>query len=122
MEDLLIQTLEPFGYPVRRQGSFGAEEQYPDHFFTFWNNTTYDDSFYDNADFKTVWDFDLNFYSVDPELPYEMLKRAKEALKEKSFIVSGQGYDVASDEPTHMGRGMNISKIETEGECYGNKI
>ena len=38
MEELLVQTLESFGYPVRRQGSLGAQEQYPDHFFTFWNN------------------------------------------------------------------------------------
>lgn len=112
MEELLIQTLESFGYPVRRQGALGVQEQYPDHFFTFWNNNSYDDSFYDDGEFKTVWDFDVNFYSIDPAITYKVLERAQAALKEKGFIMSGQGHDVASDEITHTGRGINVYKIE----------
>lgn len=119
MEDLLIDTLDQFGYPIRRQGSLGVQDQYPDHFFTFWNNDSFDASFYDNERSKTVWDFDLIFYSIDPALTYEMLNQARAALKEKDFIISGQGYDVASDEPTHTGRGMNVKYLrrnEYDGE------
>lgn len=110
MKDLLIETLMPFGYPVYQQGSLSRDEQYPESFFTFWNNDTDDDSFYDNEPRQTIWEFDLMFYSIDPVLVNEMLIRAKEKLKEKGFIVSGDGYDVKSDEPSHTGRGINVLK------------
>ena len=39
MEDLLISTLGQLGLPVRKQGSLLANEPYPTHFFTFWNDS-----------------------------------------------------------------------------------
>ena len=93
MEDLLIEILEEFGCPVIRQGSMDPEEEYPEHFFTFWNNESTDRSHYDNQCVSKVYDFDVNVYSVDPEKTYT--------------IISGDGYDVASDEKTHTGRGVN---------------
>ncbi len=112
MKDSLIAVLESFGYPVFQHGSLNEDDDYPDSFFTFWNNETYNDHFYDNSENYTVWDFDVNFYSTDPVLVDEMLVRAGEKLKESDFIVRGEGYDVASDEITHTGRGMNVLKIE----------
>lgn len=112
MEDLLIKTLEVFGYPVMRQGSLAPNEAYPSHFFTFWNNDASGDSFYNNKENRIIWDFDVNFYSIDPELTYSKQLEAKKALKKAGFIVSGRGYDVATDEPTHTGRGMNAFFIE----------
>ena len=56
----------------------------------------------------------LNFYSVDPEKVSNMFKiikdtpTAKSLLKKAGFIVSGAGYDVPSDEPTHTGRGISL--------------
>lgn len=108
MEDLLIETLETFGFPVRLQGSFLEDEPYPDHFFTFWNNDSSSGSFYDNDEHAILYDYSVNFYSVDPELVYSKLREAKTALKTAGFIVSGDGYSVVSDEPTHDGRGMNV--------------
>ncbi|MDE5763747.1 MAG: hypothetical protein K2I00_02130 [Ruminococcus sp.] len=112
MKDLLISVLEQSGYPVFQQGSLGKDEKYPDSFFTFWNNETYGDDFYDNEENFTVWDFDLNFYSTNPVLVDEMLIKASKKLKESGFIVRGKGHDVASDEITHTGRGIKILKIE----------
>lgn len=108
MEDLLIEALRPFGYPVRRQGSLGPEEAYPESFFTFWNNATEGDGFFDNQETRVVWDYDLNFYSTDPELVYSTLEEAKKALRKAGFLMDGLGHDVASDEPTHTGRGIHI--------------
>lgn len=108
MEDLLIELLESFGYPVIRQGSLGPNEEYPENFFTFWNNDSYDGEHYDNDNVSTVYDYDVNFYSVDPDATYSKLREAKKLLKGKNFIVSGDGYDVDSDEDTHTGRGMNV--------------
>lgn len=108
MEDLLIETLESFGFPVKLQGSLLPDEPYPDHFFTFWNNNSYGESYYDNDEKSTVYNYDVNFYSVNPEWVYTKLRAAKVALKSVGFIVSGDGYSVMSDEPTHDGRGMNV--------------
>lgn len=109
MEDLLIELLESFGYPVIRQGSLGEDEDYPENFFTFWNNDSYDGNHYDNNNISDVYNYDVNFYSVNPDATYTKLRETKKLLKSNGFIVSGDGYDVASDEPTHTGRGINAT-------------
>lgn len=112
MKDLLIQTLQPLGYPIFLQGSLSDNDVYPESFFTFWNNAVDGDAFYNNVENEYIWDFDLNFYSSDPQLVNTKLLEAKELLKDKGFIATGKGYDVASDEITHTGRGIHIYKIE----------
>ena len=114
MEDLLIEILQVFNYPIFRQGSLSKDEQYPEHFFTFWNNSADGEGFYDGLETRTIWDYDLNFYSVDPNQTYSKLLEAKKILKEAGFIITGNGYDVASDEATHTGRGMNVLYIQFE--------
>lgn len=107
---LLINTLNASfkDYPVYLQGSVSVDAVYPDNFFTYWNNDTSDEEFYDNVENRTDWDFDLNFYSNNPTLVNSVLVTAKAALKAVGFIVDGSGYDVLSDEPTHTGRGINL--------------
>lgn len=112
MEDLLIEILESFGYPVKLQGSLLENEPYPDHFFTFWNNDSYGESHYDNDEKSITYDYDVNFYSNDPERVYSVLRDAKKKLKQNNFIVSGDGYSVMSDESTHTGRGMNVKYLK----------
>lgn len=108
MEDLLIQTLEVLGYPVRLQGSLLPEEPYPDHFFTFWNDSADGTGFYSNSETVILWQYSLNFYSVDPLLVSAKLLEAKALLKVAGFTVTGAGYDVMSDEKTHTGRGVTV--------------
>lgn len=112
MKNLLYDTLEPLGYPIFQQGTLAEDEAYPESFFTFWNNSADGTEFYDNDEHAYVWDFDLNFYSTDALLVDTMLLEAKRRLKQVGFIATGKGYDVASDEPTHIGRGINIFKFE----------
>lgn len=107
-----IELLQDFGYPVILQGSLSQDEAYPDSFFTFWNNSTNDAAFFDNAETVTVWDFDCNFYSIDPVLVNAIMKAVKRSLKNNGFIVDGVGYDVVSDEPTHTGRGLEVIYLE----------
>ncbi len=111
MEDLLIETLASLGFPVKLQGSLLPDEPYPDHFFTFWNRSSAGESFYDNDEKSTVYNYDVNFYSIDPEWVYTKLREAKTALKKAGFIISGDGYSVASGESTHDGRGMNVTYL-----------
>lgn len=115
MEDKLIELLESFGHRVVRQGSIGPKEKYPDTFFTFWNNDEVESSAYDNMTTSVEYDFDVNVYSTDPEKAYSLLREARVLLKQNGFTIITRGYDVASDEPTHVGRGTNVLYIEMEG-------
>lgn len=108
MVDLLINTLETLGYPVKLQGSILPDEPYPDSFFTFWNDSADGESFYSNTEGAITWSYSVNFYSVDPVAVNTKLLEAKQLLKSAGFIVTGAGYDVASDEPTHTGRGITV--------------
>ena len=113
---LLITTLyNNFSYPVILQGSLSTEDEYPENFFTFWNNSTSDEAFFDNEETQTIWDFDLNFYSKDPDLVNSVLLEAKQLLKAVGFIPDGSGYDVLSDEPEYTGRGINLLFINRKG-------
>lgn len=112
MEDLLIEILQTFGFPVKRQGSLANDEPYPDNFFTFWSVSADGDAFYDNDENAIVYTYNVNFYSVDPESVYTVLRRAKKELRNAGFDAWGDAHDVTSDEPTHDGRGITISFIK----------
>lgn len=90
------------------QGSLLPDEPYPDSFFTFWNNFSEGENYYDNDEKSAVYSYDVNFYSTNPELIYTKLREVKRLLKENGFIVSGDGHSVVSDEPTHDGRGLDV--------------
>lgn len=113
VKTLLIDTLDGlFHVPIYLQGSLSKDDDYPDSFFTFWNNYTDDGEFYDNVENQVTWNFDLNFYSNDPALVNSVLLQAKAALKAVGFIPDGSGHDVLSDEPTHTGRGLTLLYIQ----------
>lgn len=112
VEDLLIETLAEFGYPVRLQGSLLEDEPYPDNFFTFWNDGSSSRAYYDNEENAIIYDYSVNFYSVDSVKVYSTLREAKQKLKAVGFIVSGDGYSVSSDEPTHDGRGIEVKYMK----------
>lgn len=114
MEDNLIELLESFTYPVVRQGSLAPDEAYPATFFTFWNNDEVGESFYDNDTALVVYDFDVNVYSNNPTTTYELLSQARKLLKQNNWIIASRGYDVASDEISHTGRGMRVLYLKNE--------
>lgn len=114
MEDILIELLESFGKPVIRQGSLAPDEDYPDTFFTFWSNDETEHSAYDNDTVNVDYDFDVNVYSANPDTAYQLLSQARRLLKENGWIIATRGYDVASDEITHIGRGMEVLYLNTE--------
>lgn len=114
MEDNLIEVLSSFGYPVYRQGSMSNDDVYPETFFTFWNNDSPDHAHYDDTEYGTEWDFDVNIYSSNPELTYSVLANARVALKAAGWIIPSKGHDVASDEATHIGRGLNAIYLQVK--------
>ena len=109
IKTLLINKLTALfpTYPVYLQGTVSDDASMPDSFFTFFNNSTVDDAFYDNTEHCTIWDFDLNFYSTDPALVNTVLASVVAALKAEGWTIDGVGYDLISDIKTHTGRGVN---------------
>lgn len=108
MEDLLIETLQQFGFPVMLQGSLLEDEPYPDKFFTFWDRGSNGGAYYDNKEYTTEFNYSVYYYSTDPADVYATLRAAIAKLRAAGFIVDGDGYAVASDEPTHDGRGVEV--------------
>lgn len=116
MEDELINILSEFGYGVFLQGSLTKDEPYPNDFFTFWNVSSDSTSHYDNEETSIIYEYDVNFYSIDPERVYTVLRELKKILKDNKFIVSGDGHSVVSDEKTHTGRGYTIHYRKEQAE------
>lgn len=114
IEDTLINLLETFNVPVIRQGSLAPDQAYPDTFFTFWNNDESEHSAYDNETANVDYDFDINVYSTNPDTAYSLIKQSRELLKQNGWIIATRGYDVSSDEITHVGRGMEVLYLNTE--------
>ena len=88
MEDKLIEILSQYDYPVILQGSLAQGEEYPEHFFTYWQNPGDDSSFYDNKAHCELYDYDVNFYSTDAALVYKMPVTVKQFYRAGNGLLS----------------------------------
>lgn len=113
IDDTLIELLETFGFPVYRQGSLAKNAPYPDTFFTFWENPE-NETDYDNETKFVIYDFNVYVYSNDPEVLAARLSAARTLLKQNNFIIVQRGFDVASDEKSHTGKGFEVGYINRE--------
>lgn len=111
MEDALILILESFNYPVFRQGSLSDDDAYPETFVTFWNEGSPDHAHYDNNEYLTSYNFGVYVYSSDPAKCYSLVSDIRVALKNDGWIVPSKGFDVQSDEPSHIGRGLDVYRL-----------
>ena len=108
----LISLLESFTFPVFRQGS--VTESYPDNFFTFWESEEDGNSYYDNVTVDVYYQFSVYFYSTNPPNTYSYIEQARSLLKQNGWTIKTRGYDVASGEPSHTGRGFDIIYLNHE--------
>ena len=116
MKDTLWKLLEALNYPVYEQGSFTDTKDYPQHFFTIWNDDTPGEGSYDNKEFSYRWEFTIYFYSVSPLKTVEVLNEIKKILQEKGWIVPGKGKDAYSDSVDHSGRMIEAYYLEINKE------
>lgn len=114
VENTLIVTLKTFGYPVLRQGSLTEKQPYPATFITWWNNSEQGAAFYDNKTTAVKYSFYVNVYSTSADTAYTLLRQVRNALKDIGYVAPDRGHDVASDEPTHVGRGMEVLFLQTQ--------
>lgn len=113
MKETLWKELESLGHEVYEQGSITDSEAYPDHFFTIWNDETTSE-YYDNVEKQCIWEFTIDFYSIDPRFAVNGILEAKRLLISKGWIVPGKGEDIYSDSKSHSGRSIKARIIEKE--------
>lgn len=99
--------------PIFRQGSLGEEDAYPSTFLTFWAGTEYESTAYDNDTATVIWTYSVNAYSEDVSMVYSLIKLLRRLCKKAGWQTPDRGHDVASDEITHTGRGINVTYLET---------
>jgi hypothetical protein len=116
MKKELFKLLEQFEYEYVKQGALSEGERYPDNFFTWNNPYTEDDEVYDNFARKTIWEFDVAFYSTDPVLVDEVIKELRKKALSAGHYVNGKGYEVDSGRKSHSGRVITIEMKETNYE------
>ena len=112
VEGKLISFLESFTFPVYRQGS--VSENYPDNFFTFWEDEEEGNSFYDNLTVDVSYTFTVYFYSINPVNTYSYIHQARNLLKQNGWTVINRGYDVDSGKPSHTGRAFDVVYLNHE--------
>lgn len=115
MKKQLVSILRTFNLPVYQQGTLDDNAIYPAAFFTYWNSSTDDESFYNDKNHRTVWMFTVYFYCTNEELTNSILLETKQKLQEVGWIVDGVGYDVPSDEKDYTGRAIDVMYIENTG-------
>lgn len=115
VKDFLIEQLETFGFPVLLQGSISPSENYPNDFITFQVMNTDTPQSFDNNDAVYTWEFNVNFYSNNPDNVAEIPPEIRRTLKTAGFIPQGKGNDAISDEPGFTGWSMDYYFIEREG-------
>lgn len=122
--DELIELLESFNYEVVRQGSYSDQSEYPDTFITYWNPATPDHSYYDNNNYGIEWNVDIYIYSTSIDTAYSLTASIRALLKESGWSVPSAGFDIGSDSPSHVGRGLEIKKIDynKEDKVHGQCI
>ena len=108
----LEDVFEKVGLPYYRQGSFSSEGEYDPSFFTFWNPDTQNSAFYDNESNKSIWYWNIYYYTNDPATLYSKMDEFVKVAKEAGFIVDGRGRDIQSDRPDYPGRTISIIYIE----------
>ena len=110
----LEEVFNEIDLPYSRQGSYSEGKKLPTSFFTFWNNDSSEDGFYDDEAQKTIWFWYVYFYTKDPSLMYSKLEEFIKLAKEKGFTVDGKGKDIPSDVPDYLGRYVRLTYVENK--------
>ena len=99
----LFDLFEEMGKPYFRQGSL-SDEQYQPEFFTFWNDNTPTDSFYDDHETRYIEHVQIGFYTNDAKKIYSGMDEFIEKAKANGFVLDGRPHDANADKDGFFGR------------------
>lgn len=109
MWETLEKIFDEIGLPYFRQGSFSETDKLPDSFFTFWNVATLDNSYYNNNNIRTIYEWAIYFYTNNANIIYSKMNEFINLAKENGFIIDGNGNDINSNEVNYFGRYVLIT-------------
>ncbi len=111
----LFELFKQLGYDdlYFRQGSLPSDN-WPDHFFTFWNPSTPGVAYRDNKLKEYAKHIVVYFYSNDSEFVYEEMDRFEAEARKSGFIIEGKSFDTPSGRTDYFGRLINIKKLYRE--------
>lgn len=109
MNEALFELLDEFEYEYHKQGTLPDNRPYPDNFFTWYNPYTENAEIYDNRPRATNWEYDVAFYSVNPQRVTDTISALYERALDLGYEVDGKGYDVSSGRQSHTGRLITIT-------------
>ena len=108
----LFKIFEELGFPFWLMHQMPDDVAYPHSFFTYLMTDAPFVEYFDNKPFSVDWKFMIGFYTDDPAIMDETVMELIEKLHAAGWTVEGPGEDVQSDEQTHTGRRLTISKTE----------
>lgn len=112
LEQAFEEIYEETGRPYSRQGSYGDDEELPETFYTFWNQSSELDGWYGNKASKRIWEWNIFYYTSNPELIYSGLDDFLNKAKSLGFIIKDSGRDITTGEVGYYGRFTTISFVE----------
>lgn len=111
-KETLFNVFDAMGYPYWIMHEMPHETAYPPSFFTYMATDAPFAEFYDNAPRAVAWAFMIGFYTNDPGSIDSEVMRLVRLLRDAGFVMHGLGEDVQSDEPTHIGRRLTLTKLD----------
>lgn len=108
----LSEVFEYIGLPYYRQGSLAEDDETPESYFTFWNDSTADLSHYDDEAHRIEWTWRIWCYTDNAADIYSLAESFISAATDKGFIVIGKGKDTDTASPTVFGRSVTVKYIE----------
>lgn len=112
LEEVFLELEAEKGTPFSRQGSYEADEELPNSFYTFFNTNSEYNGYYGNKPSRCDWTWIVFYYTNDPATIYSGMEDFLNKAKEHGFVVKGRGKDIASGEPNYYGRMATIEFIE----------
>ena len=112
LQSVFDEIEEEYKIPYSRQGSYEIDEELPPDFFTFFNVDSTFEKFYNNTPKACTWDWQILFYTKNPENLYRGLEIFIEKAREKGFLFESRGRDIMCDEPNYVGRTLKTTYVE----------
>jgi len=106
--DKIINVLDTFDYPYRRQGTYLSDEPYPPTFFTYWNIRSPFSDYGDNIAHTTIYEYMIYVYSRNESLVYSITDELINKFEKLDFVVTNKGEDISCDDKSFVGRVIRI--------------
>lgn len=108
----IYADIEAAGLVVYQQGTAPAAENLPATFATVWQDYSGDTLHADNKAVQCRHEWTVIYYAKDTQTIYSGLRAVINALKQRGYLISGQGYDVATSWQGYDARAVDVVIIE----------